>query len=322
MKPAHRTALTALRSACRNFVFRPHDIAQQLDAQGRYELPLEKDFPFHIALFHLRSGQYTPTWNWHERLELTIPLDGPLHMRMGEESVKLGAGDLLIVDNLKLHNYEDFPGFDTRVVTFTFLPEFVYTPGSPVCDYTFLLPFYAKRIGQPYVLPSHDESAPPVLTAMVELLQRYFGPGQPGPDQCGCKASFLQILYQLTRRFEAVTVQRADFVRHRQRVERLARLFEFVRLNYAERIDIAQAAKLAHLSQPQFMRLFREVTGMTFIAYLTRVRLTQALRLLRETERSVAEIAASAGFSDQSYFDRRFRHAFGRTPRECRADGK
>jgi two-component system response regulator YesN len=59
---------------------------------------------------------------------------------------------------------------------------------------------------------------------------------------------------------------------------------------------------------------------MTFVAYITRVRLTQALRLLRETELSVAEIAASAGFSDQSYFDRRFRRAFGKTPREYRAE--
>jgi len=319
-RPANRAALAALRSACRNLVFRPHDIARQLDEQGRYELPLEKDFPFHIALFHLKSGQYTPTWNWHERLELTTPLDGPLHMRMGEQTVKLDAGDLLIVDNLQLHNYEDFPGFDTRVVTLTFMPEFVYTPGSPVCDYTFLLPFYAKRDGRAYRLPATDESAGPVMQALVELLHRYFGSGRLAPDQCGCKASFLQILYQLIRRFEAVTILRADFVRHRQRAERLARLFEFVRMNYAERISVAQAAQLTHLSQPQFMKLFRKVTGMTFVAYLTRVRLTQALRLLRETELSVAEIAASAGFSDQSYFDRRFRRAFGKTPREYRAD--
>jgi AraC family transcriptional regulator len=48
------------------------------------------------------------------------------------------------------------------------------------------------------------------------------------------------------------------------------------------------------------------------------VRITNALRQLRETDLTIAEIAAKCGFSDQSYFDRRFRQAFGKSPREWR----
>ena len=66
------------------------------------------------------------------------------------------------------------------------------------------------------------------------------------------------------------------------------------------------------------MKVFKKVSGMTFIAHVTRVRITQALRLLRETDLTIAEIAARTGFSDQSYFDRRFRQTFGKSPREWR----
>ena len=59
---------------------------------------------------------------------------------------------------------------------------------------------------------------------------------------------------------------------------------------------------------------------MTLVAYLNHVRLANAARLLRETNRSIADISSETGFSDQSYFDKRFRRAFGSTPKEFRAE--
>ncbi len=315
---ANKKAFAALVAACRGLPFKQHDIAHQLDQRARYDLAFDKEFPFHISLFHFKSGQFTPTWNWHERLELTLALDGPLQMGMGDTTVEMDPGDLVIVDNLKLHNVQDFPGLKARVIVMSFMPEFVYAPGAPSCDYAFLLPFYAKREGHPHVLRSHEEAAGPIYLAMVELLSHYFHSKEQSHWQSGCKASFLQILYHLTRRFQASEVMRAEFVQHRQLAERLARLFEFVRVNYAEKITVEQATQLVHMSQAQFMKVFKKVSGMTFVAHVTRVRINNALRLLRETDMTIAEIAAKTGFSDQSYFDRRFRQAFGKSPREWR----
>ena len=89
---------------------------------------------------------------------------------------------------------------------------------------------------------------------------------------------------------------RSDFVQHRQQAQRLARLFEYVRDNYAERITVTQATQIVHMSQAQFTKVFKKVAGMTFVTHLTRVRITNALRLLRETDMTIAEIATSTGF--------------------------
>ena len=56
----------------------------------------------------------------------------------------------------------------------------------------------------------------------------------------------------------------------------------------------------------------------TFVDYLTHVRLSRALRLLRESSATIAEVALTTGFADQSYFDRRFKSAFGKTPNQVR----
>jgi transcriptional regulator GlxA family with amidase domain len=72
------------------------------------------------------------------------------------------------------------------------------------------------------------------------------------------------------------------------------------------------------MSQAQFMKVFKKVSGMTFVAHVTRVRIMNAVKMLRETDMTIAEIAVKCGFSDQSYFDRRFRQAFEKSPREWR----
>jgi AraC-like DNA-binding protein len=66
------------------------------------------------------------------------------------------------------------------------------------------------------------------------------------------------------------------------------------------------------------MKVFKRVAGMSFVAYLTHLRVSNARQLLHGSDRSVAEIAAEVGFADQSYFDRRFKQAFGMSPRQFR----
>jgi AraC-like DNA-binding protein len=54
------------------------------------------------------------------------------------------------------------------------------------------------------------------------------------------------------------------------------------------------------------------------MAVLTELRLNHAKRLLRETSLPIAEVAAASGYSEVSYFGRRFRIEVGCTPSEYR----
>ena len=108
-------------------------------------------------------------------------------------------------------------------------------------------------------------------------------------------------------------------MRQQERSLRLKKLFDHVSARPAEKLSVASAARLVNMSTAQFMKNFKQVAGMTLMAYLNHVRLANAARLLRETDCSIAEIAEQTGFFDQSHFDKRFKRAFGRTPKEFRA---
>jgi AraC-like DNA-binding protein/mannose-6-phosphate isomerase-like protein (cupin superfamily) len=310
-------AWKALLSACRRLRFEPHDIAAQLDARGRYEVALTPEFPLSIKLFRYTSKQHTRGGTWHERLELFIPLDGPVKFRMGDQTVALERGDILVVDNLKVHHVVDFPGFDTRVVVVSFQPEFVYSLGSPSGDYTFLLPFYSKLDRRPHVLRAGQEAAP-AHAALMALLQGYFAKDVPQFVQAGSKAFLLALLYELARHFRTSDMLRWEFMRQQQRSLRLKKLFDHIQAHYAEKLSVGAASKLVAMSPAAFMRSFKQVAGMTLVAYLNHVRLARAAQLLQETNRAIADIAAETGFADQSYFDRRFRSAFGSAPSRFR----
>jgi AraC-like DNA-binding protein len=308
-----------LRTAAR-LPFAPHRIV--LDETGRYDEALDGEFPFVIRLFHFRTRRFTQGNTWHERLELFLPLDGACSLRMGEQVVRLDQGDLLVVDNLKLHHVLDDPGLDTRVVVMSFLPEFVYSLGSPSHDYTFLLPFYAKLEDRARVLRAGAEASGPALASVAAVLDAYFSGRGNGLFQAGCKAYLLELLYHLARHFDSAGTMRWEFLRQQERTLRLKKLFDYIAAHYADKLSVSQAARLSGMSDAQFMKLFKQVAGMTLVAYLHHVRVSNAARLLRETTMTIAEVAGTVGFADQSYFDKRFKKAFGITPKEFRGGGK
>jgi AraC-like DNA-binding protein len=83
---------------------------------------------------------------------------------------------------------------------------------------------------------------------------------------------------------------------------------------YAEPLDVAAVAAVAHLSPAHFSRSFRAVFGETPHRYLQRRRVERSMFLLRETDRSVTDICFDVGFNSLGTFSRTFRDVVGESP--------
>jgi len=66
-------------------------------------------------------------------------------------------------------------------------------------------------------------------------------------------------------------------------------------------------------------RTFRKFYGCTVGDYVRRLRVDYAVRELKESDKSLAEIATAAGFYDQSHFTHEFKSHLRMTPAEFRA---
>lgn len=90
---------------------------------------------------------------------------------------------------------------------------------------------------------------------------------------------------------------------------------EFINDMVRSNITLDDIAKAAGLSRYHFLRVFHASRGMTPHSYLLQHRLRLARVSLRKGC-SIADAAVDSGFCDQSHFTRRFKSAFGITPRQ------
>jgi AraC-like DNA-binding protein len=109
----------------------------------------------------------------------------------------------------------------------------------------------------------------------------------------------------------------------RQRGVKAARL-EVIRgeLLREPELTIQDVARRQGVS-PRYVQMLFEETGTTFTDFVLELRLGRALRMLaspRYVDWSVTAIALEAGFGDLSYFNRRFKQRFARTPSDVRAE--
>ncbi len=73
-----------------------------------------------------------------------------------------------------------------------------------------------------------------------------------------------------------------------------------------------------NLSRVQLYRKVKALTGCSPVDLLRKARLSEAFRLLSESDLSVSEIAYRVGFTSPSYFSKCFKEEFGKVPGETR----
>ena len=81
-------------------------------------------------------------------------------------------------------------------------------------------------------------------------------------------------------------------------------------------------AAIARLSAYHFARQFKAATGLPPHQYVIARRVERARELLRAGDLPLAEVAVSAGFSDQSQLTHHFRRLVGVTPGRFRTPAR
>jgi AraC-like DNA-binding protein len=99
----------------------------------------------------------------------------------------------------------------------------------------------------------------------------------------------------------------------------LLRAKDLVDARYREPLDVPALARAAHLSPAHFSREFRRAFGETPHQYLLTRRMERAAALLRNTDRTVAEICVAVGLRSVGSFTSSFGRTFGLSPTAYRA---
>lgn len=133
------------------------------------------------------------------------------------------------------------------------------------------------------------------------------------------KHAYLEIILVQISRVQARQFSRhadstAEHLSRKRRV--VGRALTYIEEHLAETIDITKLAGECYVSPNYFRSVFKEMTGLTPVNYLNRLRIITSLEILQNGDISIGEAAERVGILDPNYFSRLYRKIMGHSPRE------
>ena len=266
-----------------------------------YENKVRGDSELPIQLSVDRADQIREVFSghWHEQLELHYIVEGSADFRLGQQSLRVEKGDLLIANHNEFHS-----GYCTGVP---------YMANVIIFDMGDLSRELAKKN---YVFQSVIRGD----GVIHDLIQRIFAEVQSqesGYKQL-CRALVTELFVYLCRNYVVEMLPERDSAKRKKDLERLNAVLSYIEANYNQRITVEQLADMVCLSEDRFGHLFREGVGQPPLQYINTMRLRKALNMLKTNQYTVTEVADAVGFRDYNHFGRLFRKQYGCTPNEIK----
>ena len=254
-------------------------------------------------------------WHWHEEFETVIITEGLSHVHVDNTILPLRAGEMLFINSGILHSLNN---------------------GLPEPSFGCSVVFHPRILGDLDTVFWKNYAAP--LLQDKRLRFQHFSPDIPWQkefidhlatawDAVACEPADYEneVRYHLTKAISLLLTHYTPFgevasTHESVAAERTKLMLQYIQAHYSEELTLEQIAASAAVSKSMCLRYFRQIIDTTPIRYLLRYRIEKAAGLLLSTEKKAGEIATICGFSDISYFTRRFREINGCTPLEYRKE--
>jgi AraC-like DNA-binding protein len=236
--------------------------------------------------------------NYHHRFELVSVIDSPAPVRIDRASYQLNPGECALIFPNQFHHFMDV---ETGKLEWLFITFECRHPE----------PILALRDTP----RSYDDQA---VAMLEQLVSEFVSPRGKQPDH-------LFLSYQLARLLEHLTTL-PEITRDRRDIHSsddirdviLENINRYVRENLHRAVTISDLAEQLGYSVSHLRAVFRDRLGVSLGRYMRESRLSEAAKLLQNSEHNVSEIGERCGFESLYAFSRAFRKAYGLPPRAYR----
>lgn len=277
---------------------------------------LERTFPFSVHEICIKKeSTRRDIFHWHDCLEITCIKDGSGNYYVNGKVYEMHTGDIIIFNNVEPHAWEVTGNRDMLALVAVFSTTFV-SENASLFDYDYLRPFIERGPNFKNCLPYDEEATHRIFGLIEDTYNEY-------RDRCDgynlmIKAIILQVLTLLIRYYQDDAKPQNQLDKRKTDMERIGQALDYIKQNFREDISLEHAAKTACMSPNYFSAFFKRATGETFIDYLCRFRILTAHDLIKNTEKSITQIATECGFNNMSNFYRSYNRILGEHPSESR----
>ena len=285
-------------------------VEPQINAEGIHIWPFNKACPVDV-LFMTTHDRQRVRMNRHGYFEILYLCSGYGACHIQDRLLPFREGDLAVIGSTLYHRIECQSESPLTIAALFFEPEFICCDGADDSA-GYLTPFLLQDAEFPHVVQAQAGVPRQVLEMMLSIQSE--SPASTPRSRLAVKTYLKMILMLLVNQYAAYAGTIETFRRQERALDRLRPLFRFIGDNLGSPVQVRQAARMCGMSESYFMNFFKQVTGLSFVAYLNHFRVEQAQKLLAQTDESMVSISQQVGFCDQSYFGTVFRKIAGMTP--------
>ncbi len=260
-----------------------------------------------------RAPHIMPTSHWHGQVEVNVPFDGDVEYLINNEKVNINQGHITLfwactphqltdtgtcqsmaILNLPMHLFLSWP-LDKDLINHV-------THGMVIKSLATqqLSPFEVRRWQQE--LNSPNEQIRQLAIDEIGLMLKRFS-----------LSGWEPILVNKTSRTHKNSVSRhAQFY--------VSQMLGFIAENYDQALTINDVAEHVKLNANYAMGIFQRVMQLTMKQYITAMRINHVRALLSDTDKSILDIALTAGFRSSSRFYSTFGKYVGMSPQHIIKD--
>ncbi len=255
-------------------------------------------------------NHYGSSIHSHKFLEILYIEDGcAVHNLNGNESV-LKKGNYLIVDYGIKHKYQSMGDGNVKVINCIFIPSFIDASMKNCKSFNEITDNYLIKIKSAMltknpvqtVFEDHDSE---IYNIFKEMLSEY-SKKNVGYREI-MRAQLVEIIVRTLRKILNEDKLTAED-------EIISAVKGYVKNHYDETISLTEFSKKFNYSLSYLSIKFKKETGMNFNEYVQRYRVEQSMRMLKNSNKKICDVANAVGYSDLKHFTYIFKKITGLTP--------
>lgn len=287
------------------------EVFSDLSERLNYNWP---DYPLYVRKGILNQFEnFSAACHWHSDLEFILVLEGNMEYFINGDTVRLEKGNGIFVNSKRMHY-----GYSTNKKNCTFIVVAVHpillgesTPAGKI----FIDEKFGSRSENYILLSIENHWQQEVLLLMKRIYDEMYS---ENPSLLWLLSHAASLCAYIGTYIKPVTGQIADD----QQLMALWKMTGYIHQYYDIKITLKDISAAGVICRSKCCEIFGNYIGQTPNNYLMHYRIQKSCEMLRESNRSICEIAISCGFQSASYFTYVFRKETGYVPLEYRKSQK
>jgi AraC-like DNA-binding protein len=252
--------------------------------------------------------------HFHEFAELVIVYEGEGCHFTDKFAHQVVAGDCFIIDRQYNHGYRDIKNL--KLVNIMYDPDSLLLSAIDIETLPIFkaLFFFEPKFREKHGFKSHLRLKPEQLAASMSMIGKMEkeSSGQRTGSSIVLTGLFLQLVGFLTRCYAD------DLPCMYKPLLDVGKVISYLESHYPKPVTLSKLVHIANMTERTLTRHFKKATGLTPIEYYQHLCIGRACELLKNSDKTISEVAFETGFSDSNYFSRQFKKIIGQTPRNYR----